>query len=196
MKMDFQEPKDRDILDRVKQGDVKSFRVLVERYSSTIYSLGMKFFHNQEDAQDFTQEVFIKAFRGIGTFKKRSKFSTWLIKIAYNYGIDMLSAKRKETGTAEYTGYERTSELCSDQGAGVLLQPEKEREQKELTGRLEQALRKLPERYALCIEFSFFFGFTHGAISDITGIPVNTVKSHILRGKKVLRKSLENRDRR
>ncbi|MFP4383354.1 MAG: RNA polymerase sigma factor [Spirochaetia bacterium] len=194
--MNFQEPKDREIVDRVKRGDPECFRILVERHSSRVYSLGMKFFHNQEDAQDFTQEVFIKAFRGIGAFKKRSSFSTWLIKIAYNYGIDMISAKRKQQKTSEFTGYEQPGDQYSKRDSGALMRPEQEEEHKELTGRLEQALQKLPKRYALCIEFSFYFGFTYGAISDITGIPLNTVKSHILRGKKILRKSLENEDRR
>jgi RNA polymerase sigma-70 factor, ECF subfamily len=180
---------DQEIVDLVKRGDTECFSILVDRHNRGIFFLGLKFFHNREDAKDYTQDVFTKAFRNIGSFKKKSRFFTWLTKIAYNYGIDKAAGGKRDIETAEYTEDERNYSF-NNQTADL---PESREVNRELKNCLHAALKKLPKKYSLCIDFSFFFDFSYREISEITGIPVNTIKSNIRRGKRILRDSLEER---
>lgn len=83
---------DEDIITRVLDGDTEAFSVLVRRHQSRVIRLGYGFFKNTDEAEDFAQDVFVKAFVGLASFRGRSSFSTWLTRIAYNTGIN---AKRK-----------------------------------------------------------------------------------------------------
>ena len=72
----------------VKNGNTEAFRLLIEKYQTKIFSLGFSFFKNSDDAEDFVQDVMVKAYIKLNTFKAKSKFSTWLISIAYNTAIN------------------------------------------------------------------------------------------------------------
>ena len=174
---------DEEVVSQIKQGRTGLYAVLVKRYQDRIYSIGMRFFHNEDDSSDFVQEVFIKAYRGLGSFKGRgllgeSKFSSWLLKIAYNHGINALNRGKR---------YESLSESCEPVSGEDVERQQIKRE----TGRaLEEALKELPEKYAICLDLYFFYGVSYPEISEVTGFPVNTIKSHVFRAKGLLRKRL------
>ncbi|MDR3247646.1 MAG: sigma-70 family RNA polymerase sigma factor [Treponema sp.] len=79
---------DRYIVSRVVAGEKELFRYLVTRHQKVVYGMGWSFFRNSEDASDFVQEVFLKVYRSLSHFEGRSRFSTWLYKIAYNTAIN------------------------------------------------------------------------------------------------------------
>ena len=83
---------DDEIIRRVLDGDTDRFELLVRRYRQRILRLGYGFFHSQDEAEDFAQDVFLKAYTGLARFRGASSFSTWLTRIAYNTGIN---AKRR-----------------------------------------------------------------------------------------------------
>lgn len=175
---------DEDVAALVKEGRTGLYSVLVGRYQDRIYSIGMRFFHNNEDAADFVQEVFIKSFQKISGFKGwgilgASKFSSWLLKIAYNHGINSLSRGKRYESLSE--SYEPVS---TDN-------PEIRQFKKEISAALKEALKELPEKYAVCLDLYFFYGISYAVISEITGFPVNTIKSHVFRAKELLRKRLK-----
>lgn len=80
------EASDKDVIARVLDGDGETFGVLVRRYQRRILRLGYGFFHNTDEAEDFAQDVFVKAYAALAGFKGRSSFSTWVTRIAYNAG--------------------------------------------------------------------------------------------------------------
>jgi RNA polymerase sigma-70 factor (ECF subfamily) len=85
---------DRTIAAQIVSGQKELFRLLIKKYERPVYGMGMSFFHNLEDASDFTQDVLLKTFRNLSRFEGRSRFSTWLYKIAYNTAINSVKEKR------------------------------------------------------------------------------------------------------
>jgi RNA polymerase sigma-70 factor (ECF subfamily) len=166
------------IISQVNSGRKELFRFLVERHEQAVYGLGLSFFHNTEDAADFTQDVFLKVYRGLSRFEGRSRFSTWLYKIAYNTAVNGVSRRKEYRSLAEEEGLSdgETPErkLVRDASRKAVL----------------SAVEELPERYRACVDLFFFYSRSYQEIEAITGIPVNTVKSHVFRAKKLLRQKL------
>ena len=166
---------------QVVTGQKDLFRLLVRRHERAVYGMGMSFFRNQEDASDFVQEVFLKAYRSLSQFEGRSRFSTWLYRIAYNTAVNELSRRREYRSLAE----EEEKELSSDET------PEKALLRNAAREAVQKALEDLPERYRICVDLFFFYDRSYQEIEVITGFPVNTIKSHVFRAKKLLREQLE-----
>jgi len=169
---------DEDIIARVLDGDTEAFSALVRRYQRRILRLGYGFFKDSDEAEDFAQDVFVKAFVGLAGFKGRSSFSTWLTRIAYNAGIN---AKRKAG---------RYEPLESEPVDSRNLSPEDAHLRAETALALRKAMADLPEKYAVCLDLFFREGMKYEDIEAATGFPVNTIKSHVFRAKRDLRKAL------
>jgi len=141
--------------------------------------MGMSFFRNAEDALDFTQEVFLKTYRNLSRFEGRSRFSTWLYKIAYNTAVNNITRKKTYHSLAE-------DEIASDVDT-----PERKLLRDLARDAVLEAIRELPERFRVCVDLFFFYERSYQEIEAITGYPVNTIKSHVFRAKKILRGKLE-----
>lgn len=175
------EVSDEEVVRQVLSGNIEDFRILVERYQKRIFLLGRSFLRNTEDAMDFVQEVFLKAYTSLSSFRGvrgGPRFYSWLMKIAYNHGIN--SVKRAKTWVSLSDEYEPES--------SVALENDHLKEEVRLT--LNQALKSLPERYGVCLDLYFFYGLSYAEIEDVTGYPVNTIKSHVFRAKGLLKKAL------
>lgn len=171
------EPSDDEAISRVLAGDTEAYAVLVKRHRSRVFRLGMGFFHDEEDAADFSQDVFIKAYTALGGFRGRSRFSTWLLRIAYNTAINTKKRNREHQSldVEEFVGAPGVDETQL---------------REEAIRAVRDAIVDLPSRQALCIELFFFYDMKYGEISQVTGFPVNTIKSHVFRAKRFLRKRL------
>jgi RNA polymerase sigma-70 factor (ECF subfamily) len=145
--------------------------------------MGLSFFRNPEDASDFTQEVFLKVYRSLTRFEGRSRFSTWLYKIAYNTAVNTVTRKKEYRSLAE--DEVPTGGLVNDNDT-----PERILLRKAAREAVLEALKDLPERYRICVDMFFFYDRSYQEIEAITGIPVNTIKSHVFRAKKMLREKL------
>jgi RNA polymerase sigma-70 factor (ECF subfamily) len=170
--------RDEEVLDLVLEGDTEAFSILVTRHRSRVERLGMSFLHDAEDAADFTQDVFVKAYMALGSFKGRSSFSTWLLRIAYNTAINAKQRRRETLALAP------EDDLPGDAGADVA------HLKNETVRAVREAMAGLPPRQAICIELYFGYDLRYAEISEITGFPVNTIKSHVFRAKKILRQRL------
>lgn len=83
-------PTDNELVIQAKDGRTEAFSLLVDRYRQKVFQTAMGFLHNTDDAEDLTQEIFVKAWNGLNTFDQRSAFSTWLYRIAVNKGINVV----------------------------------------------------------------------------------------------------------
>jgi RNA polymerase sigma-70 factor (ECF subfamily) len=171
---------DETIVARVVAGQKGRFRHLVKRHEKAVYGMGMSFLRNREDAADFTQEVFLKAYRNLSGFEGRSRFSTWLYRIAYNTAINSATRKKEFMSLA---GEEQAVDGDS---------PERSLLRSVAREAVLAAVRELPERYRICVDLSFFYDRSYQEIEMITEFPVNTIKSHVFRAKKLLRDKLED----
>jgi RNA polymerase sigma-70 factor (ECF subfamily) len=174
------EPDDQLIITQIVSGQKELFRILVNRHERAVYGMGLSFFRNEEDAADFTQEVFLKAYRNLSGFEGRSRFSTWLYKIAYNTAVNSITRKRDYRSLAE-------EEYIPDEDT-----PERRLLHNVIRDVVVEAVTDLPYRYRVCVDLFFFYDRTYQEIEAITGYPVNTIKSHVFRAKKLLRQKLES----
>lgn len=175
------EPKDITLVEGTLQGDLGAYETLIRRHERRIFYLGLKFHKSYEDAEDFTQEVFLKAYEKLDTFSKNVPFSAWLYRIGYNHGINRVSKKQ----TMELP--DETAELIP----GPETTPDMELERKEELGAVQRILRRLPEMYNTVIKMRFFDGLSYAEIAEIIGKPINTIKSHIFRAKEMVKQAFE-----
>lgn len=164
---------------KIIDGDTASFTTLAVRYRKRIFSLGLSFFKNSDDTEDFVQDVLVKVYISLASFRGESQFSTWLMRIAYNTAINSIKRKKEYTSLAEDFDIEDSSENPEDQ----LLR-------KCSRMAIASALETLPEKYRICIDLYFYYDMAYADISEVTGQPVNTIKSHVFRAKKMLRENL------
>lgn len=179
MKINSGNKTDEKIIKEILYGNKQSFKLLVERYKNKIYSIGYKFLRNKDEAEDFTQEIFTKVYTNLENFNGKSCFKTWLLRIAYNHGINMNKS------------YKITSEFCNESFSEEL-NHENQYVNSEISQVLQKAITDLPDEYKICVDLFFFWGLKHKEISQITEIPVNTIKSNVHRAKKILYNSLKN----
>jgi RNA polymerase sigma-70 factor (ECF subfamily) len=169
---------DRLIAGQVVSGDKELFGLLVKRHERAVYGMGLSFFRNRDDAADFTQEVFLKVYRSLPGFEGRSRFSTWLYRLAYNTAVNGVTRRREYHSLAE------------EEAAGAEEGPERKLLRRAAREAVLTAVSELPERYRICVDLFFFYDRSYQEIEAITGFPVNTIKSHVFRAKKLLREKL------
>ena len=150
-------------------------------YKNKIFIFGKSFFKNETDAEDFVQEVFIKIYTHLNTFKGKSQFSTWLMRIAYTTAINSINRRKEYLPLSDEM-------IIADPLTNT---PEEVHLKKLLKTAIKQAISELPEKYAICIDMYFSYDIPYSEISEITGLPLNTIKSHIFRAKKILKEKLE-----
>jgi len=170
------------IVQQIVSGQKDLFRLLVRQHEKAVYGMGISFFRNGDDASDFTQEVFLKAYRSLSRFEGRSRFSTWLYKIAYNTALNEVNRRKEYQSLAE-----EDSEKLVNHGET----PERLALRSAAKEAVRLAVNELPERFRICVDLFFFYDRSYQEIEAITGIPVNTVKSHVFRAKIILREKLE-----
>jgi RNA polymerase sigma-70 factor (ECF subfamily) len=168
------------LISQILSGEKELFRLLVRRYQNVVYALGMSFFHNADDCSDFSQDVFLKAYRNLASFKGKARFSTWLYRIAYNTAINGVTRRKEYKSLAEEE--EADSEERSPEGLALRAAAKKA---------IRSAVGELPEKYRVCVDLFFFYDRSIKEIEAITGFPENTVKSHIFRAKALLREQLK-----
>jgi len=170
------------VVEQILAGQKDLFRLLVRRYERAVYGMGMGFFRNDEDTRDFAQEVFLKVYRNLSGFEGRARFSTWLYKIAYNTALNGVNRRKEYWSLAEGHDEIEPGDDCTPERI-LLRNAAKEA--------VLASLKDLPERYRVCIDLFFFYERSYQEIEAITGFPVNTIKSHVFRAKKLLREKLE-----
>jgi RNA polymerase sigma-70 factor (ECF subfamily) len=166
------------LIRQIVEGQKELYRLLISRYQRTVHSMGLSFFKNAEDAADFTQDVFFKAYRNLPSFKGRSRFSTWLYRIAYNTAVNGVTRRKEYRSLAE-------DDLCTEETPEQLVLKTAAKEA------VLKAVGELPEKYRVCVDLFFFYDRSIREIEVITGFPENTIKSHVFRAKKLLRERLE-----
>jgi RNA polymerase sigma-70 factor (ECF subfamily) len=157
----------------------------------------MSLMHNPADAADMTQEAFIRLMRSLGTYRGETKFTTWLYRLVTNICLDGLRRRGRPIDSLD----EPSSGLRGDdaQSPGERLadsdrwtQPEQELELRESAAEVRAAVGRLPASQRLALTLHYFDDLRYEDIADVMGLPLNTVKSHIRRGKERLALVLSN----
>jgi len=178
---------------RARRGDRAAFGQLVERYQDGLFNGISRMVSQREDAEDLAQEVFLKAFSGIGGFEGRSSFFTWLYSIAVNVVI----SHRRKLGSRVSVGPVSVHERADEDGrppdpADPSDGPDRLTEQRELHARLEEAIEQLDDEYRMVVVLRDIEGFDYETIARLVGCPPGTVKSRLHRARLALREQLKD----
>ncbi len=166
------------LIEMVKNGDCEAFAPLIERYKMSIYRLVYQMVHNRDDTEDLVQEIFIKAYQGIKTFKSGYKFLPWLSKIAVNHTLNFIKKERK----IDVQPLEWAQNYADNKGDPVQMVKEKMLKEK-----IAKAMAQLPEEYRVVLVLRIEEQLSYEEISQTLGIPAGTVMSRIARAREHLR---------
>jgi RNA polymerase sigma-70 factor (ECF subfamily) len=181
---------DRELVARALKGDRKAFEMIVRKYQQPLASYLGRMTGEREAALDFAQEIFLKVYCSLASYRPAYKFSTWLFKIASNHLIDHWRKKRLPTVSIDQPIDADDDELLPqvpDPGPSVV----RKLELAEVRERIERALATVPETLRELFVLRHVNEFSYEEIADIKGLPVGTVKNRVFQAKELLRKRME-----
>ncbi len=185
---------DRLLVDRFKQGDQSAFDEMVSRYWDRIYAMVHQLLRNQQDAEEVTQDAFIRAHRGLVNFRGESAFSTWLYQIATNLARNRYwywwRRKRDRTISFDQPVGEGSTTPLSEIFAAELETPEDATVTQELIDRIASGMEKLNAKHREILILRNVKNLSYEEIAVVLGISVGTVKSRIARARESLRATL------
>lgn len=186
------ERSDQGLVDEFLRGDVSAFDELVRRYKDRVYNVVYRYVGNHEDALDVSQEVFVRAYRGLSAFRRESKWYTWLFSIAANVARNRVRDRHRK-GRDQGMSLEMLQESAPALAQTALAQsdsPRRQAEERELEEILQRCLSELPEHYRMPFVLRSVDGLSYGEIADALDVPVGTVKSRLNQARKLLHERL------
>jgi len=181
---------DKQLVERVQQGDKKSFDLLVLKYQNRIIKLVSRYVRDQSDAQDIAQDAFVKAYRALPNFRGDSAFYTWLYRIAINTAknyVVSLSRRPLEARVENADG----EQLDLDELQKDIATPENVLLADEIKQTMLEAMSKLPEDLRVAITLREVDGLTYEEIAEAMDCPIGTVRSRIFRARETVDKKLK-----
>lgn len=178
------------LVKKAKEGDGKAYDELILLYKDAVHGVIYRMVRNKQDAEDLTQEAFIKAYNSINSFNEEYAFSTWLFKIATNNCIDYFRKRKLKTQSMDQTVRYKDDEIRQEY-------PDTERTAdnellaSEKTRLIKKAIDNLPEKYKTAIILRHTDEKSYEEIAEILDLPLGTIKARIFRAREMLKKSLK-----
>ena len=180
-----------ELIERLKEGDETAFKTIVEQWQDMVYNTILGIVQNETEAEDLAQDVFIKVFEKIGTFKGDAKFSTWLYRIATTTALDHLRSKKRKKRfgflqSLSGGGGEEKEQIPDFNHPGVSL------DNKERAAVLFKAIEELPDNQKAAYTLHKLEGLSYRDVSEVLNTTVSAVESLMSRANQNLRKQLED----
>ena len=182
-------PSDEQLVAAVQAGDASAFGVLVDRWERKIKGAIYRVLGSDEEASDLAQEAFLKAYRGLGRFKREAQFSSWLYQIALNLCRDRLRRQR----TRQLVSFEALAERGALRPSVAGPSAHELVEARDLSRLVAEAVAELPEEHREVIVLKEYQELTFLEVAEILELPVSTVKTRLYRGLGLLRRHLEQK---
>jgi RNA polymerase sigma-70 factor, ECF subfamily len=177
---------DLDLVERHRCGDAQAFDEVYGRYEEMVYHLACRLAGDVDDAADFTQEIFLRVFRHLGSFRGNSTLRTWIFRIAINHCRDRLSRWRPPTQSIAEEGSDGAARFA-DPARG----PEELAVAADEGRRVTRGLACLPPAFRETVVLRDLEGLSYEEIAEVLGVRIGTVRSRIARGREQLRILLE-----
>jgi RNA polymerase sigma-70 factor (ECF subfamily) len=184
---------DQQLVSSYLSGDEKSLEVLFGRYLKPIYSFTYRYIGGGQDAEDVTQEAFVKAWRNLKKFDQQKSFKTWIFSIAKNTALDFLK-KKKAIPFSEFENEDGENALTETLADSSPL-PQELLEKADIVKILNAAIEKLSPKYRMVLFLHYNDHFTFREIAEILGESIDTIKSRHRRVLTMLRKLLLDKGR-
>ena len=173
------------LIERCLQGDEQAWEQIVRQYWRRVFNVAYKFVGRHDEAEDLTQDVFLKVFKSLATFDRRANFQTWLVSVSRNLCIDHYRSVRKERETIDRdVNADDLSPHSVEISAHVAL------ERHDLAQELRRALEQLPEALRTAVVMRDIQELSYQEIADRLRLPEGTVKSRINRGRHELARQI------
>jgi len=183
-------PTDSELVQRAKAGDKEAFDLLVTRHEGRVYGLCLKMLGNPEDAEDVLQEVFVKAFQSLPSFREEAAFSTWVYRIATNACLMRIRKKKLDTVSLDQPG--DAGEDATRDVADWTKDPSAEVMGEELRGILAQHINELAHDSRIVFVLRDIHGLTTDDTASVLGLTPPAVKSRLHRARLYLRERLSD----
>ncbi len=174
------------LVQQITNGHVDEFQKIITKYQKLVWHLVAKIVKSEADREDVCQDVFVKVYRNLNSFKFESKLSTWIGRIAYNSSINFIKKKKPEL-------YEDISPegITLDSLAGSNVNPANFTDSQNVSAILKREIMNLPIQYKTIVTLYHLDEMNYNEIAEITTLPIGTVKSHLFRARKLLKDRLE-----
>ena len=177
---------DGSLVEQVLAGDRQAFGILVERYQDRLFNTLLRVLGSREDAADVVQEALVQAYVKLDSFRRESKFYTWLYRIAMNLALSQL--RRRKPVVSVEAAKEQVGEEPADDQPG----PEREMMAHEQVAVVQSALLKLADQHRQILVLREMEGCSYETIGEILDLPVGTVRSRLFRARMQLKTELQN----
>lgn len=181
-----------ELISAVLQGNTKAFEPLVNRYKDLVFNTCMGFVHNADEANDLTQDVFIRAFEKLAQFKHQASFSTWIYRIAINTSLNALRSKKNQRFYRLGNWFESNNEALFSVPEDLNITPENLMLTKEQNVLVKKELDRLSEKQRVAFVLSRCENLPQKEIADIMKISEGAVESLIQRAKTNLAKNISS----
>ena len=185
---------DSDLIKKTLKGDDHSFSLLVDKHKDFVFSMAVRILQNEQLAEEVAQDSFLNAYKALKSFEGKSKFSTWLYRITYNVALNALKKENRnrvffsDQEPEEYMSYSISNQINDSTLDDV--------ERNDMGDIVRECIAKLPSKFASILTMYHLNQMKYDEISELMRLPIGTVKSHIHRGRVMLRKLiLENYDK-
>lgn len=169
------------LLERCARGEPAACARLVETHGRLVGTIILRTLGRGEDIEDLVQETFLRVFRFLPEFEQRARLSTWICTVAQRVAIDELRRRQRRVPTAPEGD---AMHLAGDEDVQHCV------EQAERDARVREAVAGLPEKFRLPLLYACIEGLDYDTIGAMLALPVGTVKTHVFRGKQLLRERL------
>ncbi len=181
-----------ELIRQAQSGESEALTRLILSQQHYVYSIAMSVLKNPEDAADLTQEAFVRLFRALPQYNGESRFTTWLYRLVVNLGRDELRRRSRQVQIVPPAqDDDEIDPIASVADDDRWANPEQSLVSRELNSDVRRALDQLEEHYRLVLTLYYFDDMKYNDIAEVLNLPLNTVKSHIRRGKERMAALLE-----
>ncbi len=171
-------PSERECLLKAQKGDQQAFAFLVQSYQRPVYNLCYRMLGNQQEAEDATQETFIRAYTHLDSYNPNRKFLNWVLTIASNHCIDRLRKRRINWSSLEDDPYVEKIPMPES------IDPHRNAEDKETADQIQRWIDQLSPDYRTPVILLYWYGYSYEEIAATMGVSVSAVKSRLHRARK------------
>lgn len=189
-RMTDQQETDQQLVARVQKGDRRAFDLLVIKYQHRILALVNRFVSDYSEAQDVTQEAFVKAYRALPNFRGDSQFYTWMYRIAVNTAKNYLVSRKRRTPTRDID-IENAEFFTDESSMQDISSPDALLQRDQLKKVVFDAIDELPDELRRAITLRELEGLSYEDIAAVMDCPIGTVRSRIFRAREAIERKMQ-----
>jgi len=174
---------DNEIIEKIRGGSRYYYTQLIDRYKDRAFTLAVRMLKNREDAEEAAQDAFIRAYNALNKFEGKSQFGTWFYRILYNVCLTRL---RKQKDEFQSIDFDDSMEYDVIDRNNI-----NEFEKKDTIDLVKKTINEMPVKYQTILSLFYFQELSHEEISEVTMLPIGTIKTHLFRARTMLQQRLQ-----